>query len=111
MNSYIKGTIRNVYYKTDKGFMVGIFKIRETNDKELEEYLNKTITFSGNFHELIEEADYILYGDVSTHPKYGFQYKVTYYEKLIPEEKNSIISFLSSDLFPGIGLKTATKIV
>ena len=59
MNSYIKGTIRNVYYKTDKGFMVGIFKIRETNDKELEEYLNKTITFSGNFHELIEEADYI----------------------------------------------------
>jgi len=111
MNSYIKGSVREIFFKTDKGFMVGIFKIRETNDKDLEDYLNKTITFSGNFHELLSDSEYKFYGDIHNHPKYGFQYKVTYYEKIIPEEKNSIISFLSSGLFPGIGVKTATKIV
>ena len=111
MNSYIRGNVREVFYKTDKGFMVGIFKIRETNDKELDDYVNRTITFSGNFHELLNDSEYKFYGEVTNHPKYGFQYKVTYYEKLIPEEKNSIITFLSSGIFPGIGVKTATKIV
>ena len=111
MNSYIKGSVREIFYKTNNGFMVGVFKIRETNDKELEYYLNKSITFSGNFHELLNDTEYKFYGEPTQHPKYGFQYKVSYYEKLIPEEKNSIISFLSSGMFPGIGLKTATKIV
>ena len=111
MNSYIRGNVREVFYKTEKGFMVGIFKIRETNDKELDDYVNRTITFSGNFHELLNDSEYKFYGEVTNHPKYGFQYKVTYYEKLIAEEKNSIITFLSSGIFPGIGVKTATKIV
>ena len=111
MNSYIMGNVREVFYKTDKGFMVGIFKVRETNDKDIEEYLNKTITFSGNFHELLSDCDYKFYGDLTNHPKYGTQFKVSYYEKLAPVEKNSIISFLSSGLFPGVGVRTATKIV
>lgn len=111
MNSYIRGNVREVFYKTDKGYMVGIFKIRETNDKELEHYVNRTITFNGNFHEIINDSEYKFYGEVARHPKYGLQYKVSFYEKLIPEEKNSIITFLSSGLFPGIGVKTATKIV
>lgn len=111
MNSYIRGNIREVFYKTDKGFMVGVFKIRETNDKELEEYVNRTITFSGNFHELVNDSEYKFYGETTNHPKYGFQFKVNYYEKLIPEEKDSIITFLSSGIFPGVGVKTATKIV
>ena len=33
MNSYIKGSVREIFYKTNNGFMVGVFKIRETNDK------------------------------------------------------------------------------
>lgn len=111
MNSFISGNIRDIFYKTDKGYMVGIFKIRDTNDEELNDYLNKTIIFNGNFHELIKESDYKFYGEVVHHPKYGIQYKVNYYEKIIPEEKNSIITFLSSGIFPGVGVKTATKIV
>ena len=111
MNSYIRGNVREVFYKTDKGFMVGVFKIRETNDKELEEYINRTITFSGNFHELVNDSEYKFYGEATRHPKYGFQFKVNYYEKLVPEGKDSIITFLSSGIFPGVGIKTATKIV
>ena len=111
MNSYIKGNIRDIFYKTDKGYMVGVFKIKETNDDELTDYVNRTITFNGTFHELINDSEYKFYGEVSHHPKYGLQYRVNYYEKLVPEEKNSIITFLSSGIFPGVGVKTATKIV
>ncbi len=111
MNSYIKGNIREIFYKSDNGYMVGIFKVRQTNDEELNDYLNKTITFNGNFHELINDSEYKFYGEVNHHPKYGLQFKVTYYEKIIPEEKDSIITFLSSGIFPGVGVKTATKIV
>ena len=91
MDSYIRGNVREVFYKTDKGYMVGIFKIRETSDKELESFVNRTITFNGNFHEIINDSEYKFYGEVARHPKYGLQYKVSFYEKLIPEEKNSII--------------------
>ena len=37
-NSYIKGSVREIFYKTDKGYMVGVFKVRETNDDELKSY-------------------------------------------------------------------------
>jgi hypothetical protein len=80
-NSYIKGSVREIFYKTDKGYMVGIFKVRETNDDELKSYLNRTITFNGTFIDLITDSDYKFYGEVVNHPKYGTQFKVSYYEK------------------------------
>lgn len=111
MQNYVIGNVREIFYQTDKGYMVGIIKVRETSDKALEHYVNRSLTFNGSFHELNINNDYKFYGEVNRHPKYGFQYKVSFYERLIPEEKNSIISFLSSGLFPGIGIKTAKKIV
>ncbi|MDD3048539.1 MAG: ATP-dependent RecD-like DNA helicase [Bacilli bacterium] len=111
MTNYIKGSVREVFFKNDKGFMVGTFKVRDTEYDVLQEYLNKTITFTGVFPDLREDSDYIFYGDVATHPKYGFQFKVENYEQIMPETKNGMISFLSSGIFPGVGLKTATNIV
>ena len=55
-NSYIKGSVREIFYKTDKGYMVGVFKVRETNDDELKSYLNRTITFNGTFIDLIIDS-------------------------------------------------------
>ena len=40
-DSYIKGSVREIFYKTDKGYTVGVFKVRETNDDELKSYLNR----------------------------------------------------------------------
>ena len=45
------------------------------------------------------------------HPKYGEQFNVDSYERCKPDEKNSIIEFLTSGLFKGIGEKKAKKIV
>lgn len=109
--NYIKGNFRKYIYNSGKGFVVGLFKIRETNDEELKDYINKTITFSGNFLDLNMDDLYIFYGEGVRHPKYGFQYSVTNYERVKPEEKDGIIEFLCSDLFNGIGEKTAKSIV
>ena len=111
MNNYIKGTVREIFYQTDKGYMVGIFKVKSFEGKDLEKYLNRTITFTGIFPELSKNADYILYGELITHPKYGVQFNVTAYEKILPESNDGIINYLSSNIFSGVGIKTATKIV
>lgn len=111
MDKYIKGTVRNIFYQTDKGYIVGLFKIKETKDKMMKVYLNRTITFTGTFPDLLLGSDYLFFGDLIHHYKYGKQYSVFRYEKILPEGRNGVISFLSSDLFKGIGLKTATKIV
>jgi exodeoxyribonuclease V alpha subunit len=107
--AYIKGNLKQIIYKTEKGYTVGLFKVIDTD--ELPNYLNKLITFTGTFADLKMDMDYILYGDLVDHPKYGYQYLVTTYEQIMPESENGIISFLSSKLFPGVGVKLATNIV
>ena len=45
------------------------------------------------------------------HEKYDIQFQTESYERCIPEEKDSILEFLTSGLFKGIGEKKAKKIV
>ena len=111
MKLYIKGNYRRSIYSSDKGYVIGLFKVRETNSEKLEYYVNKTITFTGYFHELNEDDTYIFYGEEVTHPRYGFQFQVSEYERVKPEGKEGIIEFLSSNLFPGIGENIAKQIV
>ncbi len=111
METYIKGNFRRSIYKSDKGYVIGLFKVRETNDEKMEDYINKTITFTGYFYDLNEDDTYIFYGESTNHPRYGFQFQVSNYEKVKPTDKEGIIEFLSSDLFPGIGEKLAQSIV
>lgn len=107
----VKGEVRNIFYRGNNGFTVGVFKVKESDSNEIDEYINKTITFSGSFIDLNEDFDYVFYCNLVNHPKYGFQLKVDNYEKLLPEGKNSIIAYLSSGIFPKVGIRTATKIV
>lgn len=110
MSSYVKGTYTQNIYQSDNGYTVGLLKVSDTNDEELLEYKNRTINFVGNFVEIKEKNNYLFRGSCIHHPRYGFQYVVSEYEILLPEEKDELITFLSSELFP-IGEKTAIKIV
>lgn len=111
MKTYIKGNYRKSIFESDKGYIIGVFKIKETNIETLSDYVNKTITFTGYFHELNLDDTYIFYGEEVNHPRYGHQFNVTEYERVKPEGKDGVIEFLSSDLFPGIGEKMAEQIV
>ena len=111
MEKFIKGNYRKSIYSSDKGYVIGLFKVRETNDPDLEDYINKTITFTGYFYDLNEDDTYIFYGEGVKHPRYGFQFQVSNYEKVRPSDRDGVIEFLASDLFPGIGGKLALRIV
>lgn len=69
-----------------------------------------SITVTGPSFDYVKNQKYILKGDFIDHPKYGFQFQYSLVEKHIPSKKTEIIHFLSSDLFKGVGKKTATKI-
>jgi len=111
MNTKIKGQFRKYIFKSNNGYTVALIKVRETFSDDMKEYNNKTITITGYFHELNEDDVYIFEGEPMETDKYGFQFQVKEYERVKPEGKEGLIDFLSSDLFPGIGEKTAMKIV
>ena len=109
--TYIKGNYRKSIFTSDKGYVIGLFKIKETDNEELKIYINKIITFTGYFHELNLDDMYIFKGDVVEHPKYGLQFNVVEYERLKPADEDGLVAFLSSDLFKGVGEKLAKSIV
>ena len=109
--NYIKGKFKQSIYKSDVGYNVGLFKISETNDPEMEDFIKKTITFTGYFDTLNTDDVYVMYGSLVYHDRYGYQYSVASYEKVVPTGKDAIIEFLTSSLIKGCGEKTAEKIV
>lgn len=111
MKSYIKGIYKKAIFSSEKGYIIGICKVIETDNQVFSDFIDKTITFTGYFHELNEGDLYIFNGEEIEHPRYGLQFQVDEYEKVKPEDKDGIVEFLSSDLFPKIGKKLATSIV
>ena len=109
--NYIKGTYSRSIYESNTGYIIGIFKVRDTNDEKLSDYIGRSITFTGYFHELNNTDTYMFYGELVNHDKYGEQFQVNSYERCKPEEKDSIIEFLTGGLFKGIGTKKAESIV
>ena len=112
MRNYISGSIRKIIFESNNSsYKVGLFKVKDTNDDEAKDFVGKIIGFTGNFNEINEDVDYILYGKMYDHPKYGIQYNTESYEISIPSDTDSLIMYLSSGVFKGIGIKTAKKIV
>ena len=112
MRNYIIGKINKIIFESNNGpYKVGLFRVKETNDPDLEDYVDKIIGITGNFAEINYDVDYVLYGNMINHYKYGWQYSVETYEIKVPSDKDSLIMYLSSGMFKGIGEKTAKKIV
>jgi len=111
MKSYIKGVYKRSIFTSEKGYVIGMCKVVETDNPIFSDFIDKTITFTGYFYDLNEGDTYIFNGEEMEHPKYGLQYQVESFEKVKPEDKDGIVEFLSSDLFPKIGVKLATSIV
>ena len=112
MNKYIIGSIRKIIFESNNSpYKVGLFKVKDTNDPDMIIYKDKVIGFTGSFMEINDDVDYILYGKMVVHPKYGEQYSVESYEISIPSDTDSLIMYLSSGMFKGVGAKTAKKIV
>ncbi len=107
--NYIKGKYTKKIFKSiDTDFIVGLFRVIKTDHEEIE--LGKQITFTGTLPDLTFTDTYIFKGKLTNHIKYGSQFIVHEYEKLIPDEEETIIEYLSSSYIKGCGVLTAKRI-
>ncbi|MGI2326505.1 SF1B family DNA helicase RecD2 [Planococcus sp. YIM B11945] len=97
----------SIFHNPDNLFSIAKVKIQQTNTS----YEEKEIIVSGYFPQLSLEEQYRFTGLVKNHPKYGVQFQVETFTKEVPETEQGIIHYLSSDMFNGIGRKTAETIV
>jgi exodeoxyribonuclease V alpha subunit len=105
---YMKGELLyTIFHNEAEHFSIAKIKIHDTN----EDYKEKEIVAKGYFTNLQEQTTYTFYGAFEKHAKFGLQYNVSSYQTFIPGTSNGLIDYLSSDLFYGVGEKTATRIV
>ena len=110
--NYIKGKLKKIiYHNNDSGYVVALFRIKETNDKVMMDKINKSVTVRGIFTDVNIDISMTLYGYYTNNDKFGMQYAVESYEIDIPTTKDGIIEFLASSFIEGCGEKTAKKIV
>ena len=110
--NYIKGKIKKIiFHNNESGYVVALFRIKETNDVEMKDKVNKTITITGVFTDANVEVAMTLYGSYKNNDKFGMQYVVDTYEIEKPSTKEAIIEFLASSFIEGCGERTAKKIV
>lgn len=105
---YIKGKLSyEIFHNTENYYTVSKVKVLEST----EEIDAKEVTVVGYYPPLLEGETYLFWGRFKEHPKFGRQYHLDYFQKEIPQGTEGLIAYLSSDLFPGIGKKTAERIV
>lgn len=105
--SMIKGTVDAILFQNKENF----YTVLKVDTIETNENFDSIPTIVGFFPDIAEGDVYIFKGQIVTHAKYGKQLKAETFEKELPQTKEAIISYLSSDLFKGIGKKTAQSIV
>src|SRR5699024_620133 len=105
---FIKGEILFTIFENEaEHFSIAKIKVNDTN----ESFDEKEIVGKGYFANLQEGNTYRFYGKLIKHNKFGLQYDVDSFETIVPATEDGLISYLSSDLFPGIGKKIAKSIV
>ncbi|CQR46933.1 ATP-dependent RecD-like DNA helicase [Paraliobacillus sp. PM-2] len=105
---YIKGElIHTIFSNQQEHFSIAKIKVLDTN----ESFADNELVIKGYFSELAIGEPYIFQGHFVDHKKFGRQYQVEHYRRFIPDTKEGLIAYLSSDLFHGIGKKLAQRIV
>ncbi|WP_400242591.1 ATP-dependent RecD-like DNA helicase [Niallia sp. JL1B1071] len=105
---YIKGRhLVTIFHNEQNLYSVIRIRVDETNH----DYDDKEAVITGYLPKMNEEETYTFYGDFKEHPRFGLQLQATSFRKEMPQTKQGVIAYLSSNLFKGIGEKTAENIV
>ncbi|MBQ7985797.1 MAG: ATP-dependent RecD-like DNA helicase [Clostridia bacterium] len=78
---------------------------------EIDSASDGLVTLTGYMPYISEGEDISATGVFANHPEYGEQFRVSYYETILPTDESSILDYLSSGIIYGIRAKTAEKIV
>lgn len=99
----IRGFIRSIiFYNETSNYVVARLKIDQEDDN---------IVVIGYFAIPKKDELLVLNGEYKSHPKYGQQFEVKSYSKMLPNDDEAVIRFLSSAAFPKVGKKAAAYIV
>ena len=100
----IKGYIKNTLFHNEKN-KYSVIKIR------LDQKKDENVIVVGYFDVPLKENLIRYQGEYIDHPKYGKQFLVESYERVMPNDDEGAIRYLSSSSFKGIGSATAKVIV
>lgn len=106
MDELVQLTGKPVYlvYRNEQTFYT-VMKFKLLDDTE------KVITVTGMMPSVETDVVYQLTGHYTEHPRYGMQFAIASYSRPLPDEQEGVIRYLSGIQFPGIGKRTAQKIV
>ncbi|MCR2820493.1 SF1B family DNA helicase RecD2 [Lederbergia panacisoli] len=105
---YIKGRHLVTIFHNEQNFY-SVIRVRVVGTNV--DHKEKEAVVTGFFPKLHEQETYIFYGQFKDHPKFGLQFNADHFKKEMPQTKQGVVTYLSSDLFKGIGKKTAERIV
>lgn len=98
----LEGTVEDViFHNDDNGYAVFDFKSDDGDE----------VICVGTVPQIRRGDMLKLTGGMVIHPTYGLQFKVEFYERVVPTTAVAIEKYLSSGIVKGIGPKTAKKIV
>ena len=105
---FMKGShLVTIFHNEENMYSVVRIRVNETNLN----YEEKEAVVTGYFPRMHEDEIYIFYGAMKEHQRFGLQFHVEHFRKDLPQSKEGIVSYLSGELFKGIGKKTAESIV
>lgn len=98
----VTGTVEEIiYFNSDNGYMICDIDSAEEG----------MFTATGYMPYISEGESVALSGVWTTHPDYGEQFRVSYYETVLPSDEEAILKYLSSGIVSGIREATAKKLV
>ena len=100
--SMLEGSVEGIIYSNEEN---GYTILELVIDK------NELVTAVGIMPYVGEGESLKIYGKWVHNPKYGRQFSVSSYEKVMPADEVSILRYLASGAIKGIGPKTAQRIV
>ncbi len=98
----LEGSIEHVIYSNEEnGYAICDMAIA---DEEI-------VTIVGTLPMIAAGDNLVVYGKWIHNPKYGRQFSVSQYERMMPADTASILRYLASGAIKGVGPKTAMRIV
>ena len=93
-----------IFNNKENGYTVALLLLKDSS-------LGEEVVTVGYIGHIDRDKYYQLEGQYVSHPKYGIQFSVDSYQKVISENNDDLIKYFSSSQFKGIGKKMASAIV
>lgn len=103
MQKNINVKLSRIIFQGDS-YKVVVFRTLNGFDK-------KSFTACGNIPSLAKQEELIVTGVFKSNGKFGNQFHVKSWKRPVPNTKEQLVTFFSSNLFKGVGKKMADKIV